>query len=664
MPKFEPGMESMLDMFVFETQELLEKLDEILMRTETGDLAAEDVGEIFRIMHTVKGSAAMMGMQNMSSLAHSLEDLFFIIREQPDISYDKPALYELLYAGSDGLKAETENISDESVPLTDFGELIAKNRAFAEAMKGGDGGKISEDKKTGGETISVDIAEGETAFRIIYESSCLMPDIRAMVLLNSIKTSAEVTATIPADLEAENAAEKIASDGFIIKLKTDDPDTAAEMLRSGINVQSVERIEKPKPKPEPKPETPAPEPSQKEKKTEEKGGAMISVKLEKLDALMKLAAEIVIAQSAVLNSPDLAPYRSELGGFYKAGRNLKKLTDELQDMIMSARMVPISTAFSKMNRVVRDMNKKLGKNVTLVTEGENTEVDKSVADMLGDPLMHLVRNAVDHGIEAPEKRAAEGKTGPARVTLKACYESNDILISVSDNGAGMDAKALLAKGREKGLLTKPEREYTERECFGLIMEAGFSTNSRVTEYSGRGVGMDVVKKNLERVGGTLRVDSEYGKGSVFTIRVPMSLSVCDCITLTLGGRTFAVPSASVEEVFKARADRLITTPEGFENVQRDRLYKVIRLSDAFGIGGCKKDLSEGIMLLCSSPDGKAALFADGVEEDMQIVIKPFSAYLAGFGLKEAGLAGTSLLGDGSIIPVIDVNGIIGKELLK
>lgn len=676
MAKFEPGMEAMLDMFVFETAELLEKLDDILMKTEMSGPAAEDVNEIFRIMHTVKGSAAMMGLQNMSALAHSLEDLFFVIREDPSVTYDKEELYELLYAGSDGLKAETENISDDSVPLTDFGVLIAKNRAFAEVMKGGSAQQEEKTSETT-ELFSDDEPDDLLTYKIIYEPSCMMPDIRAMVLLNHIKTSAEVVRTVPADLDAESAGEEIAANGFIVKLKTGDPDMILEQMKSGINVQSVERLERPKNteqtekasaadvKPETTPQTSAigeKSNAASAKKSEDKSGAMISVKLEKLDRLMRLAAEIVIAQSGVLHSRDLAPYRNQMPNFYKSARDLKKLTDELQDMVMSVRMVPVSTAFSKMNRVVRDMNKKLGKNVTLVFEGEQTEVDKSVADMLGDPLMHLVRNAVDHGIESAEERAETGKTEPPTVTLKACYESNDVLISVADNGAGMDAGALLNKARSKGILTKPEQEYSEQECFELIMSAGFSTNEKVTEYSGRGVGMDVVKKNLEKVGGTLSVDSVYGKGSEFTIRVPMSLSISDCMAIMLGGQEYAVPVTAITEAFRAKPEQLVTTPDGKEMVQRDKLYKIIRLSEHFGLEGCVSDCSEGIMLLCSTPQGEAALFADGIVEDMQIVIKPFSAYLSKFGLKAAGFSGTSVLGDGSIILTLDVNEIIKRGI--
>ena len=796
MGKIDAGMESMLDMFVFETSDLLAKLDDILMRTEQDELGADDVGEIFRVMHTVKGSAAMMGLQNMSVLAHALEDLFSLIRDDPNIPYDKPAMYELLYEGSDGLKNETENLNDDSIPLTDFSDLTARIHAFADVMKGapapaaaggqqsggapkglyesGDGddvfafkisykdtcampdlramvllGQIDTvaevlktlpadlDDDDAGDVIAangffiklrtdkpdnildrlrsgLDVANAELvekaapaggtqsagpaapegffdggeggdvcAFKITYKATCAMPDLRAMVLLGQIESVAEVLKTVPADLDADNAGDEISANGFFIKLRTDNPDNILERLRSGLDVEKAEPVAKPasaapkadepktaaptenKPSPDTTPAAPAPaQPSAPaaQKKQQDKGGhggdsgAMISVKLEKLDRLMRLTQELVIAESGVMHNKFVMEKRREDPELDKAARELKKLTDELQDNVMAVRMVPVGGAFSKMNRVVRDMNKTLGKGVKLVLEGENTEVDKSVADMLGDPLMHLVRNAVDHGIETPEDRKASGKIEEPTVRLAAFYDSGDAVITVTDNGYGMDPRKLLAKGREKGILTKPESEYTDQDCFDLIMAAGFSTNTEVTQYSGRGVGMDVVKKNLEKVGGALLVTSKLGQGSVFTIRVPMSLSISDCMGVMIGGQEFALPVQTMEEAFRADPKLIVRTPDGKVAVRRhgeNRLYRVISLADHFGLEGAEKELDRGIMLLCKGDHGAAALFADSLTEDMQLVVKPFSPYLASYGLKEKGLTGTSVLGDGSILIVID-----------
>ncbi|MBQ1902924.1 MAG: Hpt domain-containing protein, partial [Ruminococcus sp.] len=466
MPKFEAGMESMLDMFVFETGDLLEKLDDILMRTEQEDtIGTEDINEIFRTMHTIKGSASMMGLQNMSTLAHAVEDLFYIIRDDPEVKYDKPGLYELLFASSDNLKNELDNIQDDDIPLTDFTELEGKIHAFAAQMKGESAPAAAAAQSSGGEDISHLFPDDEDetilTYRVTYQENCAMPSARGFVLLRNLGQIAEVCSTMPPDLDDDNADDEIKAHGLIIKLITDDAKKVLEYLEDGINVEKAEQLHKPDKSAQAAKSAPAaaPTPQQAEKAVEQAKAeqapkqpakqapkkpaekheqSLITVNLEKLDHLLDLVAEIVITQGSVTSSPDLKGLGVDLDRFNKSARELKKLTDELQDSVMSIRMVPVSTAFQKMNRVVRDMNQKLGKGVTLEFEGEDTEVDKSIVDILNDPLMHITRNAVDHGIELPEERAAAGKTEPPTVTLSAGYDSGEVVISCRDNGAGMD----------------------------------------------------------------------------------------------------------------------------------------------------------------------------------------------------------------------------------
>ncbi len=689
MPKFEAGMESMLDMFVFETGDLLEKLDDILMRTEQEEtIGTEDINEIFRTMHTIKGSASMMGLQNMSTLAHAVEDLFYIIRDDPNVKYDKPGLYELLFASSDNLKNELENIQDDDIPLTDFTELEGKIHAFAAQMKG-ESAPAQAAQASGGDDISHlfpdDEDESILTYRVTYQETCAMPSARGFVLLRGLGQIAEVCSTLPVDLDDDNADDEIKSHGLIIKLITDDAKKVLEFLEDGINVEKAEQLHKPEksaaPAAKPAPQA-APTPQQaeaavaeakaetaQEKKPEKQAPkkpaekheqSLITVNLEKLNQLLDLVAEIVITQGSVTSSPDLKDLGVDLDRFNKSARELKKLTDELQDAVMSIRMVPVSTAFQKMNRVVRDMNQKLGKGVTLLFEGEDTEVDKSIVDILNDPLMHITRNAVDHGIEMPEERAAAGKTEPPTVTLSAGYDSGEVVISCRDNGAGMDRAKILAKAKKNGLLTKSENEYTDKEVYAFTVAAGFSTNEKITEYSGRGVGMDVVKKNIEKVGGKLLVDSEFGVGSVFTIRIPLSLSIIDVLSVSVGENSFSVPISSVREAFSCKAENYILDPDGNEFIMlREKCLPLIRLSRHFGIQSEIEDVDKGIMLYCKEDDTGAVLFADSIISDQQIVVKPFSPLLSDFPLKEAGMNGCSILGDGTITIALDV-----KELLK
>lgn len=670
MPKFESGMENMADMFVFETGDLLEKLDEILMRTEQEEtIGTEDINEIFRTMHTIKGSAAMMSMHNMSTLAHAVEDLFFIIREDPEVKYDKPALYELLFSASDNLKSELDSLYDDA-PLTDFSELENKIHAFAATMKGQPATDSSDtssaDTATYEGLFPDDEKEGVLTYKVTYSESCAMPDMRALVLLRALGKMCEVTKTFPEDLDADNAGDEISKKGLYIKLITDDPDGVLDLMKNAVNVDKAEQVKKPEPKPQPTPAQPAPKPSQPanaapKKPAEKHEQSMISVKLDKLNKLLDLVAEIVITEGSVISSPDLRKADIDLDRFNKSSRELKKLTDELQDVVMSIRMVPVSTAFQKMNRVVRDMNQKLKKNVTLVFEGQETEVDKSIVDILNDPLMHIVRNAVDHGIEDPEVRAKAGKTEPATVTLSAGYDSNEVVISCRDNGAGMDTAKLMAKAKKNGMLTKPENEYTDKEIFNFVVAAGFSTNEKITEYSGRGVGMDVVKKNLEKVGGKLIVDSKFGEGSVFTIRIPLSLSILDVLSVDVGNENFSVPVSAISEAFSCKAENFITDPEDNEFIMlRDKCLPLIRMGKHFDIPNAEQDVTKGIMLCCNDGGKEAILMADRITVDQQVVVKPFSPLLDAYPLKESGLAGCSVLGDGSITMIIDMKEFLGN----
>ena len=794
MPKFDESMESMLDTFLFETGELLENLDEILMRAEQAEdislIEESDIAEIFRTMHTIKGSAAMMGLQNMSALAHAMEDMFYIIREKTYVQTDKSALFDLLYKSSDALKGELEDLTDEDKPLTDFSGLINDIHVLAAYFKGeaeksgqednalpadifdeneppdmltyrltysdscempsaraivlfrklgavaevcrtippdmdddGADGKIkaaglfiklvTDDRAAvervlaagmnveNFELFTPEMLKSQTSaapakqelvipdgvflpddpdslltYRVMYSESCAMPSARAMVLLRKLGAFAEVCRTVPADLDADSADDEIAKNGLYIKLITDDTNAVERLLDSGINVESALPVKKPavpqKPA-EPAPQEEKQEVVQAEKKPAEpkktaakapkKEQSLLTVKLEKLDRLLDLVSEIVITESAVTSSPDLRGLETRLDRFNKSSRELKKLTDELQDVVMSLRMVPVSTAFQKMNRVVRDMNNTLKKNATLVFRGEDTEVDKSIVDMLGDPLMHIVRNAVDHGIETPEERLAAGKTNPPTVTLSAGYESNEVVISCKDNGAGMDAAKILAKAKKNGMLTKPESEYTEKEIFNFVVAAGFSTNEQVTQYSGRGVGMDVVKQNIEKVGGKLIVNSVLGKGSSFTIRIPLSLSILDVLSVEVGASSISIPASSIREAFSCTAESLITDPDGNEFVYlRDRCFPLIRLGEKLQIDTDITEPTDGICMYCREGQYEAVLLADRIVCDQQVVVKPFSPLLDGLHLKEAGLAGCSILGDGSMTIILDMLSLLGGEL--
>lgn len=801
MAKFEAGMESMVDVYIFETTSLLEQLDQILMKTESEhSFSTEEINEIFRTMHTIKGSSAMMGLDNMSKLAHSIEDMFYVIREENPVISDMNALYDILFSASDLLKAEIELIQEDEYTPTDFTAIMQKIEAFAAVLKGGasapaasaaptaapapaapapaqtsapaaasvaDGdlttvqvtfdddckmenlrallvvNKIAEDCEkleyipadieTNPETAK-DIIEngfiikfkpssdmdidsiisligecsnvksyhitergrvvelvGKINVKVTFEEDCKMENLRALIVINNIKDKCKSLSYEPADIEENSAtAQTIIDNGFIIHFEADDPKGVIRAINGSPNVKCCEILSSdgtpaaaptapaqaaptatPAQAAAPTPAPAAKPAAQPEKKSVEqinnmlgnKGSgakqSLISVNLNKLDTLLDLVGEIVITEAMVTSNPDLKGLR--LDNFQKSARQLRKLNSELQDTVMSIRMVPISGAFNKMTRIVRDMKVKLGKDVDLVFEGEETEVDKSIIDQLNDPLMHMVRNSMDHGIEEHvEDRIARGKPAKGRITLSAYNSSNEVIIVVADDGAGINAQKVIEKAEKNGLLTKPISEYTDKEIYNMIMLPGFSTNDQVTEYSGRGVGMDVVKKNIEKVGGSVSVDSKWGEGSQFIIKIPLSLSIVDGMEVSVGQSIFTIPINSIRESFKVKPNQLIKDTDGKEMIMiRGECFPLIRLYDIYDLEPKTTDLYEGIVILAEAEGKCACIFADELIGEQQVVVKPFSSLLNNFNVKQNGMAGCSILGDGSITIILDVANILG-----
>lgn len=699
MAKIEPGMEAMLDMYFFETNSLLEQLDEILLRTEQANaFDSEDIKEIFRIMHTIKGSSAMMGFDNLSVLAHKAEDMFFVIRENPELITDVSFVYDLVFQVSDSYKAQIEAIQNNvggEYELSNFDELIEKLKNAKEKLSGEANGEApAPDAAPVAAAESAPAGDKQkTTVRVFFEDGCQMENLRAFLLINTIREECSFLEFYPADVETNpETSKEIIEHGFLITFTAEDnQDYILKQIETALNVQSYEVLaapteapaaEAPKAEipPEPAkeavqsaPEKPAAAPAPTESAVEKaqaavanaaaQGGSqkqsLISVNLAKLDALNDIVGEIITTESMVISNPDLEGL--ELESFSKAARDLKKLTGELQDTVMSIRMVPLSGVFQKMNRIVRDMRKKLGKDVEFVMEGEDTEVDKSIVDSLQDPLMHLVRNCMDHGIEENvNDRTALGKPAKGTLKLTAQNSSGEVIITVSDDGAGIDPEKVLAKARRSGVLTKPESEYTVKEIQNLILLPGFSTNEQVTEFSGRGVGMDVVKSNVEKCNGTIVVDSKKGAGTTFIIKIPLTLAIIDGMEISVGDIVFTVPISTIRESFKVEPEQILRDTDGNEMIMlRGICYPILRMHEKFGIETEVTDLKEGILLLVETDNKSMCIFADKLIGEQQVVVKPFPKYLARYDIKGEGLSGCTIMGDGSISLIIDTNTLIG-----
>lgn len=697
MAKIESGMEAMLDMYFFETNSLLEQLDEILLRTETaGKFDGEDIKEIFRIMHTIKGSSAMMGFENLSVLAHKAEDMFFVIRENPDVITDVSFVYDLVFQVSDTYKAQIEaiqnNVGDEYEQV-ETDDLINRLIKARDTLLGESGGNAAAPSAP----VASAVPAAETApaasdnsekvsVRVFFEDGCQMENLRAFLLINTIREECKELDFVPADVETNPETSKtIVEHGFLINFIPDgSKDAVLKLIETALNVQSYEVLTN---------EAPAavipPEPSavKSEKAAEQTavpkaaaessvekaqaavnaaqstGGSqkqsLISVNLAKLDALNDIVGEIITTESMVISNPDLEGL--ELESFSKAARDLRKLTSELQDTVMSIRMVPLAGVFQKMNRIVRDMRKKLGKDVEFITEGEDTEVDKSIVDSLQDPLMHLVRNCMDHGIEEnTAAREALGKPAKGTIKLTAQNASGEVIITVSDDGGGIDPEKIMNKAKRQGLLTKPESEYSEKEIQNMILLPGFSTNEQVTEFSGRGVGMDVVKANVEKCNGTIVVDSKVNRGTNFIIKIPLTLAIIDGMEISVGDIIFTVPISTIKESFKVEPEQILRDTDGNEMIMlRGICYPILRMHEKFKIETEVTDLQEGILLLVQTDNKSMCIFADRLIGEQQVVVKPFPKYLSKYNIKGEGLSGCTIMGDGSISLIVDTNTLIG-----
>lgn len=677
MSNFDSSMEPMLEMFIFESTSLLTQLDEILLKTEKSKLfASEDINEIFRIMHTIKGSSAMMGVENIAAIAHSVEDMFFVIRENADkASQDSDTLFELVFQASDFMTQEMEKIQNDQPADGVCDDLKGNLKLFTNKLTGlEETPNLSHKDSTPQQSIDINSSD-LMSVKVTFQDGCKMENLRAFMIINKLKDHCDHLIFSPNDIETNsNSSDVILNQGFIISFKNNNATTNEEilqMIENSMNVDHYILIENSRNSEIPKEPTATKEPSastiqdvnaslvqtKNTTPTATKQQSIISVNLQKLNELMDIVGEIVITESMVTSSPDLKGLL--LDNFQKSARQLRKLTDELQNIAMSIRMVPVSTTFNKMQRIVRDICKKLDKKAELILIGEETEVDKTIIDNLSDPLMHMIRNAMDHAIEMPEERAAVGKNETGQVILCAQNTGGEVVITISDDGRGLCTEKILTKAKANGLLSKDESEYSEKEVFNMIMLPGFSTKESVTEFSGRGVGMDVVKKNIEKVGGIVTVESKLGVGTNFLIKIPLTLAIIDGMEISVGRSTYTLPINNIKEAFKITAEQVIKDTENSEMIMiREQCYPVIRLHDLYSIDTQVTNLEDGIVIMVESEEKTACLFVDKLIGEQKVVVKPLPVYLNQFNIKESGISGCTILGDGSISLILDIQGII------
>lgn len=670
--------EPMLEMFIFETNQLLEQLEQIIISIEKSkSYSSNDVNEIFRIMHTIKGSSMMMAYNNISELTHSSEDLFYFIRETSPFSVDLQKLTDLVLKGADFIKTELAKIEEGKKADTDSGLLIDEINDFLEDLKRINSSSETSVKKSE-KTIRFEKQEYvmesgslakecvKRAFKavIYFEDDCKMENIRAFAIVQGIKDIASHIYYSPINAIDDNEREEIIrDDGFKIIFSTDcNIDTVREILMRTVFLKhlSLEELSSDEAM-----EFQGSMLIQIQKETSEQSvkslpklinQSMISVNVSKLDKLMDLVGELVISEAMLTQNPDIKGLSLE--NFSKAARQHRKITSELQDTVMSVRMVPLSATFQRMNRIVRDMCKKLNKNVRFDIIGEETEVDKKVVEYISDPLMHIIRNAVDHGIESEEERALKGKDKVGLITLEAKNAGGDALVIIRDDGKGLHKEKIFEKARKNGLINKAENDLTDREIYSFIFLPGFSTKDNVSEFSGRGVGMDVVMKNIEKTGGSVSVDSIPDEGTTVTIKIPLTLAIMNGMTIKVGRCVYTLPILSIKESFKVKKEDIIIDPEGNEMIMiRGECYPVLRLHELYKVQTKILNIPDGIIVMVENEDRKLCILVDELIGEQQVVVKSLPAYIMNFG-KTKGVEGCTLLGDGNISLILSVSGLI------
>jgi two-component system, chemotaxis family, sensor kinase CheA len=594
--------------FILESREHLTSIELQLLALDQDCGNTEAIHAIFRGFHTIKGMAGFLDLDAIRDVAHEVETVLDLARNLTLTV--TPAVIDRVLESKDYLNRCVTELEDalrsgKTATTPDSSALLASIRALAS------GGKSKPE--TAPEKI--DTAE---------KADPVAEGLRT-VAANSPAADEATENTAALNAEAGNAtAGDVAGDTASSEAPVEAPSGAAASVEAA-----------------------------KPAEAKSSGARAIKVDTAKLDYLVDMVGEMVIAQSLVRHDPDLS-----VGLKPRLARNLSQLariTDEVQRTAMSMRMIPIGQMFQKTARLVRDLSRKAHKQVELELAGEDTELDRNIVEELADPLMHMVRNAIDHGIESPEDRAKAGKPAAARVTLKAAHQAGSIVIHVSDDGRGLDRAKILRKARERNLI-EAEARPTESEIFNLIFHPGFSTADKITDVSGRGVGMDVVRKHVQKLRGRIEVSSEPGRGTTFLLKLPLTLAIIDGLVVGVGEQRYIVPLFAVREMLKPDEDS-ISTVQGRREMAtvRGSLLPVVRLHEKFAVKPRFVKPWESLLIVSESAGKHFCLMVDELIGKQEVVIKSLGETMRNI----AGVAGGAILGDGRVGLILDLEGLFG-----
>lgn len=636
-------MQEILEDFLVEAFELIEQIDHDLIELESRPDDLELLNSIFRVAHTVKGSSSFLNFDVLTKLTHKMEDVLNKARHG-DLQIT-PDIMDVVLESVDKMKTLLncirDNGNDTAIGM-DIEPICARLAAVAD-------GTAVQNSPTP-EQSTPQAATPEQAAP--SEPAQAAPAQAAPQAAPSMANQPEIDVNSLSDAEVEAEIERL------LKIRK-----AEDTARRAQKAQNPAPAPSSAPKPAPKPATPPPA----AKKVPAAGGAnspaameqTIRVEVKRLDQLMNLSGELVLSKNRLLTIYDELQERYDgeqfLDKLNQVANSLSIITTDIQLAVMKTRMQPVSKVFSKFPRIVRDLSRELGKQIELEISGEETELDKSIIEEIGDPIMHMIRNSCDHGVEDPAARVAAGKSEKGVVQLKAYNEGNHIIIEIADDGKGMDPDMLKVKCIEKNLITEKEADQmSDKEAFTLIFKPGFSTAQKVTSVSGRGVGMDVVKTNIEKLNGIIEIDSEPGKGSVFKLKIPLTLAIMQSLLVGAQEEYYAIPLASVMETIRVPIESIYTI-EG-KNVLRlrDEVISLVRLADVFNVKQVFESDSQAYVVIIGVAEAKLGVIIDTLVGQEEIVIKSMGDYLQNI----PGIAGATIRGDGRVTLIVDVSSMM------
>ncbi len=708
-------MSEFLEVFFEECSEGLDVMETGLLNLGNGEVDVEEINTIFRAAHSIKGGSATFDMLEIAGFTHVMETLLDQMR-----SHEREvttAAVDLLLESVDCLREMIDAARDEE-PIDEKRVNDLKKRLEVMLENKEEGGDAEAASEPEAETPVAESAEGEKKGWVIdfypqpdilktgNEPYRLFDELRQLGELNVVCNLNKIPdfknfdpeqnylgwrlqlITTVNEQRVRDVFSWIEGDCDISITPLTDEASASESKADAPAPAEAEAASTPqaeakaeKSEPAPKAETPAPQaaaaeksapaaptaeaekpaakkPAKAKKKPSGESGS-IRVSIEKIDSLINLVGELIITQSMLsqfTDEFDMSQIESLRDGLSQLTRNSR----ELQETAMQIRMLPISSSFNRFPRLVRDMSSKLGKKVDLVISGEGTELDKTVLEKIADPLVHLVRNSLDHGLEMPEKRRELGKPETGTIELKAYHEGGNIVIEVVDDGAGINKERVFQKAVENGIIA-PDEKLTDEEINNLIFEPGFSTAEVVSDISGRGVGMDVVRRNINELGGQIYIISEEGKGSTISIRLPLTLAIIDGQLVKVGTETYVIPMLSIDESLQINP-KLIKKYKGKIDLYklRDEYIPVLRLHKIFGLQTDVTNFEDGLLVVVEAERKRVGLFVDELQGQQQVVIKSLEKNFR----KVDALSGATILGDGTVALIMDVASLIRQHLLS